>query len=389
MRILFVTVNRSDYGIWRPVLRLLKNKLPEIEIGIFATGGHQSGRHGNTLSEIETDKFFNKLYNFPCTMADDSALGGAASISFIPPSLGFTIKEFSPDMIFVLGDRYEVLAAALSISLFRIPIVHFHGGSITEGAVDDNFRHAITKLSHYHFVECLEFKQRLVQLGEDKNNIFISGAPSLNLLKNFKPQKLKKFQEKFLKGSNNSFILATLHTETTKSLKYNKKMAQNFFAGLDETKELVLVTAPNPDPNFEAIFEEIELSVRKNPNKYFFIPHLGHENYFNAIFYCKYLVGNSSSGIIEASSFKKLVLNVGERQKNRAHDCSVIHCGVSKNDITKGLKKVNEKIYDKKAFLGWKSIYFKEDSEEVILKFFETSKKYYQKIFKDMDKKEK
>ena len=385
MRILFVTVNRSDYGIWRPVLKLLKNNLPEIEVGIFATGGHQSSRHGNTLSEIETDKLFNKLYSFPCTMADDSALGSVASLSSIPPSLGFTIKEFSPDMVFVLGDRYEVLAAALSISLFRIPIVHFHGGSITEGAVDDNFRHAITKLSHYHFVECTEFQQRLVQLGEQKKNVFISGAPSLNLLKNFKPQKLKTFQENFMKGNKEPFILATLHTETTKSRNYNKQMAQNFFAGLDAIDELVLVTAPNPDPDFETIFEEIEVSVQKNPGKYTFIPHLGHENYFNALFHSKYLVGNSSSGIIEASSFKKFVLNIGERQKNRAHDRSVIHCGISKNDIINGLKKVNEKVGDQQAFLGWKSIYFKEDSEEVILNFFKTSKGYYQKIFKDMD----
>ncbi len=384
MRILFVTVNRSDYGIWRPVLRLLKDNLSKIKIGIFATGGHISSRHGNTLKEIEADKLFDKLYSFPCTMTDDSAVGSVASLSSISTSLGFTIKQFSPDMVFVLGDRYEVLAATMSISLFRIPIVHFHGGSITEGAVDDNFRHAITKLSHYHFVECLEFKKRIIQLGENKKNIFISGAPSLNLLKYFKPLKLEKFQEKFLNCIRKDFILATLHTETTKSRTYNKKMAQNFFRCLNETEETILVTAPNPDPNFEAIFDEIEISKRKNPQKYIFVPHLGHENYFNALFHCKYLVGNSSSGIIEASSFKKLALNIGERQKNRAHDSNVIHCGISLTDVRAGLNELNEKSNNKKVFSGWNPIYLNKNSEEVILKFFEHPKKYYQKQFADL-----
>ena len=156
-RILFLSVNRSDYGIWRSILRALKSD-PNNVIGLFATGGHLSTVHGQTISEILQDQFYDQLFQSSCTLADSSPSGSAASISLVSCNFAQVIDNFKPDFIFVLGDRYEVLAATLVASLYRIPIVHFHGGSVTEGALDDNYRHAISKLSNYHFVECVDFK---------------------------------------------------------------------------------------------------------------------------------------------------------------------------------------------------------------------------------------
>jgi len=386
MRVLFITVNRSDYGIWRPILRLINSNSPNLEVGIYATGGHLSVRHGQTISEVKQDGFYKNLFAFPCTSEDDSALGAAASMSAISKSLGRTLHEYNPEMIFVLGDRFEVLTAALTASLYRVPIVHFHGGSITEGAIDDNFRHAITKLSHYHFVECEEFKQRLIQLGEDSSKIYISGAPSLNALKYFKPMGRDRFQKMFLNSSSEPFVLATLHSETTKSLSYNEQLAKNFFSSFDDFPATILITAPNPDPNSVPIFKHIASCSEQKPDKYIFIPHLGHENYFNALFHCQYVAGNSSSGIIEASAFKKIALNIGERQKNRAHDPSVIHCGISKTAILGGLHKIREKLVCPNTFRNWEPIYLNLNSENTILDFFKSKKSYYQKSFVDFKK---
>lgn len=383
MKFLFVSVNRSDYGIWRPILRLLKQKISACEIGIFATGGHLSKKHGKTIFEIHEDNLYDKLFEFSCTTTDDSPLGSSVAISKIPSVLGSTISSFLPDLICVLGDRYEVLTAALTASFFQIPIVHFHGGSITEGAIDDNFRHAITKLSHYHFVECLDYKKRIEQLGEEEENIHISGAPSLNELKHFKAMNKINFLEKFHLNRNQDFILVTLHSETTKSAIYNKKLALNLFQVLKETSYTILVTSPNPDPFSEPIFKEIEIRVKNNDVHY--IPHLGQSNYFNAMNLCKFMVGNSSSGIIEAASFKKMVLNVGERQKNRRSDKNVLNCEISKKAIKDGLDKIEEKTKVKNFFKGWKSIYFQENSEDIILNFFKKHNQFYQKKFRNID----
>lgn len=383
MKLLFITVNRSDYSIWRPILRLIKKNLFDVEIGLYVTGGHLSIKHGYTLTEIKSEDLYDKLFDFPCTVDNDSPLGSASALSMLPASLGYTINSFSPDMICVLGDRYEVVSCALTASLFRLPIVHFHGGSVTEGALDDNFRHAITKLSHYHFVECAEFRNRLIQLGEDSQKIIISGAPSLNELRHFSPISAATFESKFGFGSEKKFILTTLHSETTKSLDYNRKMAANFFEALHASGKNILVTAPNPDPYSECIFAEIDKSVKLYPNRVKYVPHLGHVNYFNAMSLCDFVAGNSSSGIIEAASFKKLVLNVGERQKNRASDRNVVHTDHSLDSINFGLKQVSKYLKDSDFFSDWNSMYFQADSERLILEFFGIHRRYYQKQFRD------
>ena len=383
MKILFVSVNRSDYGIWRSILKLIKINFKDYKIGIFATGGHLSKRHGNTINEIINDKFYNDIFQFPCTIDNDSPMASTAAISMIPQSLGLTINNFRPDLICVLGDRYEMLTAALSASLFQIPIVHFHGGSLTEGAVDDNFRHAISKLSHYHFVECEEFKQRLMQLGEEEEEIFISGAPSLNELKSFNPVSEIEFKEKYDLDLNEDFVLATLHSETTKSHDYNAKLAINFFGSLKSKGYKILLTAPNPDPFSQPILDEIEKELSKKYSNINYIPHLGHANYFNALHFCAFMVGNSSSGIIEAASFEKHVLNIGERQKNRSCDKNVINCGITKAEIEAGLLKIQKSLIINDFFKGWSSIYRQEKSEQIILNFFRKHKPYYQKKFCD------
>ena len=385
LKLLFVSVNRSDYGIWRPVLKILKANLINIEVGIFATAGHLSSRSGETITEIYEDNFHTEIFECPSTLDNDTPMGGAGTISLISSSLGMFINKFKPSVICILGDRYEALASAITSSLFRIPIVHFHGGSITEGALDDNFRHAISKLSHYHFVECENFKNRVIQLGEKSNNIMISGAPSLNELKNFTPLTFKSFKKKFKLLSLKSFILITLHSETTKTKEYNKLLATNFFKTCIKSGYDLLITSPNPDPSSEPIFNVIESYLKKNQKNFYFIPHLGQIGYFNAINLCDFMVGNSSSGIIEAASFKKCVINVGERQKNRACGKNVIHCSEKINEIEDAFLKARSLLKEKNFFENLRNLYFQENSESIILSFFKQNIKFYQKSFVNLN----
>lgn len=383
IKILFISVNRSDYGIWRPTLKLIKKKLPNCIIGIYTTAGHLASKSKFTIQEIYSDNFYHEIFEYPSTLDNDTPLGSTATISLVSSSLGFVINKFQPNMICILGDRYEALAAALTSSLFRIPIIHFHGGSITEGAIDDNFRHAISKLSHYHFVECEGHKNRIEQLGEDGSKIIISGAPSLNELKNFKSLSFDDFKNKFKLSTLKKFILVTLHSETTKTKAYNKIMAYNFFSALMSTGYDLLITSPNPDPFSEPIYEEIEKCLECNKTNFFYVPHLGHIGYFNAMNLCTFMAGNSSSGIIESSSFKKLVINVGQRQKNRSHNDNVIHCSEKFEDIQRGMEQIKTLLTKQNISDNWQNIYFNKDSENIIKSFFKEHKAFYQKSFVD------
>lgn len=222
-----------------------------------------------------------------------------------------------------------------------------------------------------------------MQLGESESTIWISGAPSLGELRTFIPRTLVDFVKDVGLPFTEPFILATLHSETTKSLEYNSRMASNFFSGLAKSNYNLLITAPNPDPSSSPILEEIQSLKTQYPERVAYIPHLGHENYFNAMHHCLFVAGNSSSGIIEAASFKKFTLNVGERQKHRACDENVFHCEPLTTEILATIAKICS-INPLDFFKGWVSQYFIEDPSKVVLDFLDSSQHtYYQKSFVD------
>lgn len=378
-KILFVTVNRSDYGIWRPILkRIIREKF--IESHLVVTGSHFSKNFGESFKEIKNDSFISNIHKIKYDYHNTTV---TESMALITDGIGKLLKKHSFSSVVVLGDRFEMLAASIAVIPFRVPLIHFHGGSITEGAIDDSFRHAITKLSNFHMVETSDFKKRLIQLGEEKKNIYVTGAPSLSLLKEIKLKKKKDFLNTLGFQNIEKFILVTLHSETTKNEQYNKEMAENFFNELFKLDMDMIVTAPNPDPNYKKITEVIDTCKSQYNNKLKYFPHLGHENYFNAMHHCEFLAGNSSSGIIEAASFRKIVLNVGERQKNRLCGDNVFHSSIFQTSIRKKLKEIQWNLKND-SFDFKPNLYGKGNAPETFVRFLNSSNfKYNQKKFQD------
>jgi UDP-N-acetyl-D-glucosamine 2-epimerase, UDP-hydrolysing len=233
------------------------------------------------------------------------------------------------DSLLLLGDRFEMAAVAMTATPFKIPIIHFHGGAVTTGSFDDNFRHSITKLSNYHMVETVKHKKRIMQMGENKSNIRIIGAPSLSDYKSTNFSLFKDISNK-LELFENKFIILNLHPETNENLTYNKKLIDNVLRAIKNYNGKVIITAPNGDIYNNMIIKKYHLFFKKykHKNKFIYKKHLGHELYFTLLKKCHYLMGNSSSGIIEAASFKKPVVNIGGRQMNREYNSNVIHSDI-------------------------------------------------------------
>jgi UDP-hydrolysing UDP-N-acetyl-D-glucosamine 2-epimerase len=382
-KILFISVNRSDYGIWRPILKELKGN-KNIVPDIFATGSHFSKKFGHSIDEIYHDNFCNKV--FEARYDDSGSEPDAASLamSHILQATGELLSETSYDAIAVLGDRFEMLAAASAIVPFCIPIIHFHGGSITEGAIDDSFRHAITKLSHYHMVETEDFKNRVLQLGEPESKIIVTGAPSLSILKTLKFEEKRTFLSRYNIPSNKPYVLVTLHSETTKKKAYNEVLATTALNTLIDQNFHILITAPNPDPYHEPIIDKINQLEKSHAANITFVKHLGHENYFNAMHHCLFVAGNSSSGIIEAASLSKFSLNIGDRQKNRLCDPSVVHARVNMKDIKNGIDNINQSLASKNSNFK-KSIYGDGSAPEIFIDFLTNyDLTFNPKVFEDI-----
>ncbi len=335
---------------------------------LFVTGAHFSQKFGHSIDEIYRDAFCDHVFEARYDYAATGPKAATSAMSEIQKALGEYLSQTSYDGVAVLGDRFEMLAAASAIVPFCIPIIHFHGGSITEGAIDDSFRHAITKLSHYHMVETENFKNRLKQLGEPENKIVITGAPSLSAVRTMKIHEKNEFWSRYGLPSERPFVLVTLHSETTKDRAYNEMLAKVTLDVLSMQDFHLLITAPNPDPYHEPIIEKIDSILLSNADNITFVKHLGHENYLNALHYCHFVAGNSSSGIIEAATFDKFVLNIGDRQKNRLCDPSVVHASANTEDIQ---DKINT-IYQWLGCGGFDfkpSIYGNGHAPEIFIKF--------------------
>ena len=311
----------------------------DLSASMFVTGAHFSQRFGHSIDEIYTDAFCDDVFEASYDYATTGSNAVSLAMSEISKALGEHLSQTSYDAVAVLGDRFEMLTAASTVVPFRIPIIHFHGGSITEGAIDDSFRHAITKLSHYHMVETDNFKNRIRQLGEPEDKIIVTGAPSLSALRTLRIQEKDVFLSRYGLPTDRPFVLVTLHSETTKDRAYNQMLAEMTFDVLTEQSFHLLITAPNPDPHHEPIFEKINQILKAGADATF-VEHLGHENYLNALNYCMFAAGNSSSGIIEAASFHKYALNIGDRQKKRLCDPSVVHTNLNLKDIQNKINQI-------------------------------------------------
>lgn len=323
-RIAVITVARSDYGIIRPVLDAME-KSDRLEPLLIVLGMHLAPEYGMTVAEILDDKR-TVAASLPTQLAGSTPGGTARSMGLEVINLAQAYEILSPDMVMVLGDRFEMLAAAVAVQPFNLPIAHIHGGELSGGAIDDAMRHAITKLSHIHFVAHKEAADRVRQLGEEPERIVVSGAPALDALQNnFSVDPVELAGQVGLPIRHGKFdpLLVTFHPET-RSLSSPQEQIRPLLEALKTSNKDIIFTAPNADPGGDAILKEIrlfceatEFAVLKE--------HLGVKLYPSLMRHACAMVGNSSSGIIEAASFELPVVNIGLRQLGRLSGSNVLH----------------------------------------------------------------
>ena len=257
------------------------------------------------------------------------------------------IRILKPEMLIVLGDRYEMLLGPISCIPKNIPIIHFYGGSVTEGAIDELVRHAITKMSHYHFVALKQYKHRLIQMGEESWRIKNIGVHSLNYIKSAKILTKKNLTKNLNFDFNKPYCLLTFHPVTLELAKINLQL-KNLVNAIKNTKLNAVITYPNADPLHEKIIQFLKNKF-KNKNKYLIIKNCGQINYISILKHSKFIIGNSSSGIVEAATLKKPSINIGTRQDGKLKPKNVINSNYSKQDIINSIKIASSSNFLKKT----------------------------------------
>lgn len=360
MKIGVLTSSRADYGIYLPLLRKIKVDA-YFELVIIAFGTHLSKFHGYTISEIEKEKF-NKIHSISTILTNDDPQSIASSYGLTCLKFADYWQKNNYDLVFCLGDRYEMNAAVQAGLPYNIKFAHLHGGETTLGAVDNIYRHQITLASTLHFTANDAFSDQVAQIIGEKQNIFTVGSLSLNEIVNFKPKNKTEFYETY--GiPNKDFALITFHPETVNFDK-NEYYASEMRKALSQitTKLFLVITMPNADTSGTVFRNEINLLKEKHPYQVLCIENFGKENYFNAMFYSKVLIGNTSSGIIEAASFGKYVVNVGERQKGRLQSSNIINSSFSHNNIIQAI----ELAMSKGDYQGDNAYYLPNPSDAII-----------------------
>lgn len=351
-KVCVVTGSRAEYGILRTLMQAIKDD-PELQLQIIATNQHLSELQGETYKEIENDGF---SIDFKVPMADDQAADCACTTakSVGRGVIGFAdaFEALKPDLLLILGDRYEMLAVASAALIFKIPVAHLHGGEITEGAFDDSIRHAITKMSHLHFTSTEAYSKRVIQLGEQPDRVFNVGALGVENIHKLQPISKQEIETSLNFELTDKCFLVTYHPVTLSNMSSETQIL-NLLEALDDYQDHhIIFTYSNSDTSSQIIIRRIYEYVDRNPVRCMFIPSLGQRRYFSVLQYVNAVIGNSSSGIIEVPSFGIPTLDIGDRQKGRIAADSVIHCGYEVSEIREGLKRIGGKAdvqnpYDK------------------------------------------
>lgn len=338
-KICVVTGSRAEYGLLSGLMHAIQDD-SELELQVIATNMHLSPEFGLTYRDIEADGFHidKKVLML---LSSDTANATAKSVGLGFMGFADAYEDLKPDMIVVLGDRYEIVSAVSTALFYKIPVAHLHGGEITEGAYDDCIRHAITKMSHLHFTSTEEYRKRVIQLGEDPDRVFNVGAPGIENIKKvplMSKEELEATFDGFTLGDK--CLLVTYHPVTLEN-ETAAGQIRNLLSALDELPDYkVIFTLPNSDTDGRIIIRLINEYVAKHPGRAVAYPSLGLRRYLSALKYVKAAVGNSSSGIIEVPSFGIPTLNIGDRQRGRLAAESVVDCGTGKEEILSGLHKI-------------------------------------------------
>ena len=377
-KITLITAARSEYGIQRRLIKHLATD-DSISFSLIVSGTHLSTKHGLTVREIEAD-------GIPIAARVDL---GIDTTSDVPTIMARALTGFSkalqgcaPDLVIMLGDRYEMLAAALACTILNIPIAHLHGGETTVGATDEVFRHAITKASCLHFTSCEEYRNRVIQLGESPDRVFNVGSLGVeNILKYQLLSRDELSQELDVKFRKIN-ILSTFHPVTFQRGQGLNQVSEVLaaFDALQDTS--IFITRPNADSEGDAIAHELEKFAKSHANAYLFSS-LGSLRYLSLAKHVDAVVGNSSSGIIEIPSLKTATVNIGDRQQGRIHADSVVNCKASAHDILDAIEKATSEQF-KALVQQVRNPYEKSGTEAEIIRIVKAAPLTCHKKFYDL-----
>jgi len=336
-KICIITGTRAEYGLLRWLMHDIDDD-PDLTLQIIATGMHLSPEFGLTYHEIEKDGFRIDR-KVEMLTSSDTPVGIAKSMGLGLIGFADALHELSPDLLVVLGDRFEIFSAVSAALVARIPVAHLHGGETTEGAFDEHLRHSITKMSHLHFVATEEYRRRVIQLGEQPEQVYLVGGLGIDAIARLKLLDRAELEAalKFEFGLKN--LLITFHPVTLEAATAVEQMAE-LLAALENLADTHLIfTLPNADTGGRQLIEIVKQFVARNVNARAFTS-LGQLRYLSCIAQVDGVVGNSSSGLTEVPYFKKGTINIGDRQRGRLQATSVINCKPTRKDITTALKKL-------------------------------------------------
>jgi UDP-hydrolysing UDP-N-acetyl-D-glucosamine 2-epimerase len=333
-RIAVVTTSRADYShLYWPLREL--DAHPAIELGVFVLGPHLSPQFGNTVAEIERDGFPIKA-RIECLLNSDTDTGMAKTIGIAIQSLADALTAWRPDLLLLIADRYEMLAPASVAVAMRIPIAHIEGGEVSQGAIDDQVRNAITKLAHVHFTSTETARRRVIAMGEEPWRVHCAGAPSLDHLRRSKLLDRRALEGRLGVKLSTPSILAAWHPVTI--LQDTNAEAEALFAALEKTPGQLIFVYPNTDAGSHALIERTRAVVKSRPDTHLFV-NLDAVTYWSLLGQVDVMVGNSSSGIMEAASFGLPVVNVGMRQQGRERARNVIDVEADSNAIVRSIRR--------------------------------------------------
>lgn len=323
-RVCVVTGSRAEYGLLKPVIDRIDKDI-ELELYLVVTGAHLTSDFGHTYEEIEKDGYVIKK-KIEMLLSSDTPCGIAKSMGVEMIGFADVLADNSPDMLVILGDRYEMMVAAIAAMIYKIPIAHIHGGETTEGALDEAIRHSITKMSYLHFASTETYRKRIIQLGEDPQRVFCVGALGIENIEKLKLLDKKELEDNIGFEFTQYTMMVTFHPVTL-DMAGSIEQIKNLLEVLRRKKEFkIIFTRANADANGQIINRIIDNFVEENVDRSIVYASLGQVRYLSALRYCCMVVGNSSSGIIEAPSFHIPTIDIGDRQKGRELAGSIIHC---------------------------------------------------------------
>lgn len=370
-KICIVSFSRSDYTSLFPVM-LAASKDKDIDLEIIAGGSHVLERFGSSINQFKVDGLtVSKVIDFmkPSDNTNEDMAEAYHSLYF--EFLKYA-KESKPDYIFILGDRWEMLAVSNVAMLLRIPVIHHSGGDITQGSLDNQTRYTLSAQSHIHLVALEEHRRRLIHLGEEPWRVITTGEPALTMLKEYSSEENDPREALGLEP-NDKFVLATFHP-TANDSKNEEEQINIFIKALLSIKENVIVTAPNPDPGANTLYGKL-LKISSDYKHIKLYENLGAKLYYGCMNQAEFMIGNSSSGLWEAPSFKLPVINIGSRQKDRVHSTNVIHSDICYESIINAIQKLDSDSF--KSLLSKSSNPYVH--EDTIPKILESFKKHINK----------